>query len=142
LEQRLSLVTLGCADQVRAKAFYRDVFGWTPFLETDDIAFFDLGGIVLGVWTHEGLKADSHTDGPLSAYRGSALAYNTRSEAEVDAIFADLKAKGATILKPPVKAEWGGYSGYIADPDGHAWEIAYNPGWPIGAEGRLQIPAR
>ncbi|MBI1188564.1 MAG: VOC family protein [Alphaproteobacteria bacterium] len=139
MEQRLSLVTLGCADQARAKAFYKDAFGWTPFMEMDDIAFFDLGGVVLAVWTHDGLKADSHTDGALGAYRGSALAYNARTEAEVDAIFADLRARGAAILKAPVKAEWGGYSGYIADPDGHAWEIAYNPGWPIGPDGRLQI---
>jgi hypothetical protein len=133
-------VTLASADHARAKAFYKDVFGWTPFMEMDDIAFFDLGGIVLGLWTHEGLKSDSQTDGPLSAYRGGALAYNARSEGEVDAIFAALKAKGATVLKAPARTEWGGCSGYIADPDGHAWEIAYNPGWPIGLDGRLQLP--
>lgn len=140
MEQRLSLVTLGAADIVRAKAFYREVFGWTPFMEMDDIAFFDMGGLVLAVWTHAGLRADMQREGEPGAYRGSAIAYNARNEAEVDSIFSNLKAKGAAILKAPVKVDWGGYSGYVADPDGNAWEIAFNPGWPIGADGRLVLP--
>ncbi|MGE0829287.1 MAG: VOC family protein [Hyphomonadaceae bacterium] len=143
LEQRLSLVTLGCADLARAKAFYKDVLGWRPFMEMDDIAFFDLGGLCFALWTEAGLRADMMREAAPGSgvFRGISLAHNLRSEAEVDSAFAKLEAAGVQILKPPHRADWGGYSGYFADPDGNAWELAFNPMWPIDADGRLRLSA-
>lgn len=140
IEQRLSVVTLGSADLARAQAFYVKTLGWQPFVEMDDVVFFDLGGLVFGLFAHGDFMADMKRDVQAApdAYRGFALAHNVRSEAEVDAVFARLEDAGAAILKRPEKAPWGGYSGYFADPDGHAWEIAFNPMWSIGADGRLQ----
>ena len=143
LEQRLSVVTLGAADISRSKAFYSKTLGWTPFFEAEDTVFFDLGGIVLGLYAHKGLSEDMKRNlmAAPEAYRDFALAHNVRSEAEVDAAFAKLKAAGAAILKEPERAPWGGYCGYFADPDGHPWEIAFNPAWPISGDGRLQVRA-
>ena len=78
---------------------------------------------------------------PPSGYHGMALAHNLRSPAEVDALLAEVRAGGGTIVKPAVKAFWGGYSGYFSDPDGHVWEVAHNPFWPIADDGRLALAA-
>jgi catechol 2,3-dioxygenase-like lactoylglutathione lyase family enzyme len=139
LEQRLSLVTLGVADLARAKAFYSGVLGWKPCGDDPNIVFFDLGGLMLALYPHDALAADMHASAPADPppYHGFTLAYNTRSEAEVDEVFAKLTQGGAAILKAPEKAFWGGYSGYFRDPDGHAWEVAFNPFWQIGADGRV-----
>ncbi len=141
VEARASVITLGVADVARAKAFYEKALGWTPFFSMDDIAFFDLNGLVFGLFKHEAFRADMGRAGAFDAgaYRGFALAHNVRSEAQVDALFAAVSGAGAAILKAPHKTEWGGYSGYFADPDGNPWEVAFNPHWPIGADGRLEI---
>lgn len=140
---RVSVITLGVADVARAAAFYEKALGWTLFFSMDDIAFFDLNGLVLGLFKHEAFRADMGRGGAFEAgaYRGFALAHNVRGEAEVDALFAAVSAAGAEILKPPHKTDWGGYSGYFADLDGNPWEVAFNPHWPIGADGRLEIRA-
>ena len=97
-------------------------------------------GHVFSLYPHESLAEDMRSKaGPRGEYEGFALAYNARSRSEVDAIFARLGAKGATIVKPPAEAFWGGYSGYFADPDGHRWEVAHNPFWTIGADGRVSL---
>lgn len=142
-EPRLSVITLGVADVARAKAFYAEALGWAPFFSMDDIAFFNLNGLVFGLFKHEAFREDMKREGAIvpGAYRGYALAHNVGSEAEVDALFADVSAAGAEILKAPHKTDWGGYSGYFADPDGNPWEVAFNPHWPIGADGRLEIAA-
>jgi catechol 2,3-dioxygenase-like lactoylglutathione lyase family enzyme len=146
LEPRLNLVTLASADIARAARFYKETLGWTPFVEADDIAFFDLGGVVLGFWTTAGLAGDVGAGGAGAGAerapdaRGFALSHNCRSEADVDGAFARLRAAGASILKAPHKTEWGGYSGYFADPDGNAWEIAFNPHWPLDVAGRIVPP--
>ena len=141
LDQRLSLITLGTADMARARAFYEGVLGWTPFFEVPTTCFYDLGGLVLGLYAHEGLQGETRREPAAApdAYRGFALAQNLRSVEAVDEAFARLKAAGATILAPPHKMEWGGYSGYAADPDGHPWEIAFNPGWTVLPDGRLDV---
>lgn len=138
MEPRLSLVTLGVADLPRARAFYENVVGWKAAPSPPEIAFFDLNGVVFSLIPHEHLAKDfggaynrSEND------QGFALAHNVSSPEEVDAIFARLKAKGATIVKEPQKAFWGGYSGYFVDPDGHKWEIAFNPYWTIRDDGRI-----
>ncbi len=142
MEQRVSMITLGVADLRRAIDFYETVVGWKAAPGPPEIAFFDLGGLVFSLYPLEALAKDMN--GPAVTGTGGrtfALAYNARSKEEVDAIFARLKGKGATILKEPEDVFWGGYSGYFADPDGHAWEVAYNPFWKIGADGRVSMTA-
>jgi len=141
MEPRVSLITLGVADLARAVAFYESVLGWKVAAHPPGVAFFDLGGLVFALYPHDelahdmGLASATHSGG----YEGFALAHNLRSEQEVDALFAHLQRQGATIVKPPQKAEWGGYSGYFADPDGHKWEVAHNPFWTVGADGRIVL---
>ena len=132
MEQRMSLITLGVADLQRAAAFYEQVVGWRAEQSPPGVIFFDLDGIVFALWPHDELAKDMGMSAErVPAYRGYALAYNARSQEEVDAIFACLKANDATIVKAPQKTFWGGYSGYFSDPDGHTWEIAYNPFWTV-----------
>jgi uncharacterized protein len=140
MDQRLSLITLGVADLQRAVAFYENVVGWQSESSPPGVVFFDLNGVVFALWPHDELAKDMGMTGEsVPAYRGYALAHNVRSEAEVDVIFSRLKQHGATILKQPQKAFWGGYSGYFSDPDGHTWEIAYNPFWTIHDDGRVSM---
>jgi catechol 2,3-dioxygenase-like lactoylglutathione lyase family enzyme len=142
MEQRVSVITLGVADLDRAVAFYERVIGWKAAPSPSEIAFFDLGGVVLSLYPHDALVKDMNgaTQGNDDvAYQGFALAYNTRSKEEVDSIFSRLKVGGATITKEPEEVFWGGYSGYFLDPDGHAWEVAYNPHWSIRKDGRVSM---
>jgi catechol 2,3-dioxygenase-like lactoylglutathione lyase family enzyme len=140
MEQRMSLITLGVVDLQRAVAFYENVVGWKAHSSPPGVVFFDLNGVVLALWPHDELAKDiGMTPAAVPAYRGYALAYNARNEAEVDAIFDRLKQHGATILKQPQKAFWGGYSGDFSDVDGHIWEVAYNPFWTIQEDGRVSM---
>ena len=143
VEPRITLVTLGVEDLPRAVTFYRDVVGWTPASDQDGVAFFDLGGFILALWPFTDLAADIGiaVDGRATS-DGVALAHNARSREDVDAIFGQLEERGARIVKPPVETEWGGYSGYFADPDGHHWEVAFNPSWPIREDGRIAFPKK
>ena len=142
MEQRISLITLGVADLERSVAFYERVVGWKATPGPPGVAFFDLGGIVFGLYPREDLATDMGC-GANGASAGDAarfaLAHNARSKADVERIFAQLEANGATIAKPPEETFWGGYSGYFRDPDGHAWEVAYNPFWTIGEDGRITM---
>jgi catechol 2,3-dioxygenase-like lactoylglutathione lyase family enzyme len=143
MEQRLSLITLGVADLRRAAAFYEDVLGWKPAPSPPGIVFFDLNGVVFALFPHEELAKDMGAAGAeCGEYRGFALAHNASSVEQVDAIFVALRKKGATIVKEPQKVFWGGYSGYFADPDGHRWEVAFNPFWTIRGDGRIAMPAQ
>jgi len=121
MEQRLSLVTLGVADLERARRFYEDGLGWRRGNDHPEVAFYQIGGAVLALFGRDALAAD----------------------ARVAAVLAEAEAAGATILKPAEDAFWGGYSGYFADPDGHLWEIAWNPDWTLTEDGsvRLKRPA-
>lgn len=142
MEPRLSLVTLGVADLPRAIAFYENVVGWKRAPSPPEIAFFDLNGVVFSLFPHVELARDmGRTNRDHDGYQGFALAHNVRSQEQVDAIFARLEASGAHIVKKPQKAAWGGYSGYFADPDGHKWEVAFNPFWSIRGDGRIAMTA-
>jgi uncharacterized protein len=139
---RVSLLTLGVADVARSTAFY-EALGWeaSPASVPGDVTFFRTGGAVLAVWGAGDLAADTLAEGvPGPGFHGVAQAINVGSEAEVDAAFETAAAAGAVIVKPPVRTEWGGYSGYFADPDGHAWEVAHNPHWPLGPDQLPQLP--
>lgn len=141
MEQRLSMVTLGVDDLARARAFYESGLGWRPSSASNDqVVFFQLGGIVLGLYGREALAAEANQS-PGSGFGGVALAHNVRDKAEVDAVLATAEAAGARILKAAEDTFWGGHSGYFADPDGHVWEVAWNPFWPIAVEGSVTLPA-
>jgi len=140
MEPRISLITLGVADLERATRFYAECLE-LPRLETPpSITFFELGKTWLALWSRESLAADAGLSPEGSGFRGFALAHNVRSPAEVDALLARVAAYGATVTKPGQPTDWGGYSGYFCDPDGHLWEVAYNPFFPIDASGRIQLP--
>jgi len=139
MEQRLSLITLGVADVPRARAFY-EALGWT--CNTDPamgVAFFQLGGMVLAVWSRAELAEDSTvTDG--GGWGGVTLAYHVRSPEEVDAVIAEAEAAGATIPRHGAETFWGGYSGVFVDPEGHPWEVAHNPRWTLRPDGSIALP--
>lgn len=135
MEQRLTLITLGVTNLQRSKAFYQNIFGWEPTsMSTEGIVFFQLNGIQLALFPQESLADDAGVPADGKGFRRFSLAYNVKSEREVDELVASLEAKGAKVLKQPEKVFWGGYSSYIADPDENLWEIAYNPFLPLVAE--------
>jgi catechol 2,3-dioxygenase-like lactoylglutathione lyase family enzyme len=139
-----SIVTLGVTDLDRSAAFYR-ALGWEQRgLGSPGITWFKTSGTWVGLFGYQDL-ADDTTLPPLPhdelpAYRGITLALNLPDEDAVDRAFARVREVGATVVKPPTRAVWGGYSGYFADPDGHLWEIAYVPGFPVDEQGRIDIP--
>lgn len=139
MEQRLSLVTIGVADLARSRHFYEDGLGWTKNNAEEEIAFYQLNGLILALWTRPDLAEDANIADTGATFSGMALAFNTRSHGEVDEILAEAAAAGATIVKPAKEVVWGGYSGYFADPDGHLWEVAWNPGWAIDQSGHISL---
>ena len=140
LEPRISIVTLGVYDMARARSFY-EAIGWKAMAaSTDTVTFFQGRGVVLGLYGHDALAEDATVPAAaMPAFRGLALAYNCRSESEVDEAFAHALTCGAKAVKQPEKVFWGGYSGYVADSDGHLWEIAHNPFAPMDENGHLQL---
>lgn len=138
--QRVTLVTLGVKDLSSARRFYARL-GWQEHGESQPaIAFFQMQGAALALFGQENLAADQGRVGAVLGTGAMTLAQNFATEAEVDAAFATAMAAGATALKTPEKVFWGGYSGYWADPDGHVWEMAMNPFWPLNADGTLTLP--
>jgi catechol 2,3-dioxygenase-like lactoylglutathione lyase family enzyme len=139
MEQRISLVTLGVADMRRARQFYERGLGWKAGFATDDVVFFETGGPIIGLFGRRELAADAQIEDDDATFSGIALAHNVRSRSEVDAVLAEAKKAGATILKDAEETPWGGYSGYFADPDGHLWEVAHNPAWTILESGAVRL---
>jgi predicted lactoylglutathione lyase len=135
---RITLVTLGVADVDRSRTFYRSL-GWETAVDMDDFAVFRTAGSFLALYPIADLSRDIGDDTPTDPPRRSALAINVASAEEVDAAIAEALAAGGALLAAPARAEWGGYTGYFADPDGHAWEVAHNPGWPLGEDGLPRI---
>ena len=135
---RISLVTLGVADVARSRTFYRSL-GWETAIDMDEFAVFRTAGSFLALYPIADLTRDMGDDVPPGAPRRTALAINVASTDEVDAAIAEALAAGGALLSAPAREEWGGYSGYFADPDGHAWEVAHNPGWPLGDDGLPRI---
>jgi len=136
MEQRLTMIGLGVSDLSVSADFYENKFGWTKTKSSnDDIIFYQLNGMLLSLYPKEKLAADATVEPDGEGFRGFTLAYNCRSKAEVDDVFADLKQKGVQTIKPAEEVFWGGYSGYIADPDGNLWEIAFNPFFELDVAG-------
>jgi len=141
MEPRISLVTLGVRSVSRSVTFYRDTLGWrTGYSKGDPVAFFQLNGMILGLYGHAALAKDATVGSRRRGFRGVTLAHNVRSRAAVDRVFAQIRSRGGRIVKPPQVAEWGGYSGYFSDPDGHLWEVAHNPGWKLDKHGSVKLP--
>ena len=140
MNQHLHLVTLGVRDFETSRKFYTEILGWTPSSSSgDDVAFFQAGGSILSIYPREKLAEDALISPAGNGFSGITLAYNAQSEAEVDEIIIDLKAKGVKILKEPQKVFWGGYNSYFADPDDNCWEVAYNPFFPFDEHGNLKL---
>jgi uncharacterized protein len=139
MDQRVSLVTLGVSDLARAERFYT-ALGWKRGNQEDGVAFFQLPGSILALWSRAELAAEAGLK-DNGGFGGIALAYNARSRGEVDAVLAEAVAAGAALLKPASETFWGGYSGYFGDPDGHPWEVAFNPGWRIDDKGQVHLSA-
>jgi catechol 2,3-dioxygenase-like lactoylglutathione lyase family enzyme len=139
MEQRLSMVTLGVADMGRARRFYEEGLGWTRGSNEDAVTFYEGPGCMVGLFSREALAEDARVSPEGSGFRGVTLAYNTRSRDEVDSVLAEAVAAGARLVKPAEDVFWGGYSGYFADPDGHLWEVAWNPFWTIDVQGRVSL---
>ena len=137
----VSLVTLGVSDLGRSIAFYEALGFRRKAKAAQGVGFFQAGAVTFAVWPVDELAKDAHAEiAPAPGFRGVALAWNCRSEAEVDAVIERARAVGATVPKPAQKTFWGGHAGYFADPDGHLWEVAYNPGFPLTDDGRLTLP--
>lgn len=140
-ELRVSVITVGVRDLEGMIRFYTEVLGFENRGVKGEVAFFNAGGLVIGLWDETKLAADAGVaDDRKGGFKGFALAFNARSAEEVAQIFGRLESAGAQISKPPHKTYWGGYSGYFTDPEGNAWEVAHNPFWPIDEAGRVSIP--
>jgi predicted lactoylglutathione lyase len=138
MEQRVTLITLGVADHAASRRFYERL-GWQATLELEETVFFQAGCLVVSLWSRDKLAADSGVaDG--GGWGGIALAHNVRSDAEVDRVIDAARAAGATIPRAPSRTSWGGYTGVFVDPDGHPWEVAYNPGFELRDDGSLVLP--
>jgi catechol 2,3-dioxygenase-like lactoylglutathione lyase family enzyme len=138
MEQRLSLVTLGVADLVRSQAFYERL-GWKRGNTEEGVAFFQLPGGIMALWSRKALAEDAGIADSGAGFGGMALAYNARSREEVDAVIAEAVTAGGRLQKAAHETFWGGYSGYFADPDGHLWEVAWNPFWRIDDSGIVHL---
>ena len=141
MDQRVSLITLGVADLERAGAYYA-ALGWRKAAESQPgITFYQLQGQILGLFPLVELAKDQGREGAKLGFGAMNLAHNLNSPEEVDAAYAEAIAAGATSLKAPEAVFWGGYSGYVSDPDGHVWEYAHNPFAPLAKDGSLTLPS-
>lgn len=141
MEQRVSVITLGVADLARSRAFYERGMGWTVGDSAEQIVFFQLNGMMLALYPRDALAEDAGVPAAGNGFAGIALAHNVGSPAAVDEVLAQAERAGGRIVKPAAKAFWGGYSGYFADPDGHLWEVAYNPFWTLDPDGTIWLDA-
>jgi catechol 2,3-dioxygenase-like lactoylglutathione lyase family enzyme len=136
MEQRLTFITLGAKDTSILKQFYIEKFGWTP-IQTDGIIFFKMNGFILALYLADELAKDAGVPADGTGFKKFTMAINYRSEKEVDEAFEMLKSRNVHIVKTPRKASWGGYSGYVADPENNLWEIAYNPFLELDPNGNV-----
>ena len=140
MEQRVSIITLGVANLERSREFYERL-GWRrSTAPAEGIVFFQAGGMAVALYPRQELAKDANVASGGSGFQGISLAYNARNRSEVNSVLAEAVAAGAKILKPAQETFWGGYSGYFSDPDGFLWEVAWNPSFPITADGSIRIP--
>ena len=141
MKQSVSLVTLGVADYPRAVAFY-EALGWRVALDVQETAFFEANGVVLVLWGREKLAADTGIADDGATWGGVTLAHNVGSREEVHDVIEAARNAGAEIAREPAETFYGGYAGVFRDLDGHAWEVAHNPGFGLADDGSVVLPAR
>lgn len=140
MRQKLNLITLGVDDFERSLSFYKKGLGWQKSDKSmENFALFDLGGIILALHPQHELAKDTTLAYQPTTFSGLTISYNARSEKEVDEVLEQVARLGATIVKPAQKVYWGGYSGYFKDPDGHLFEVAYNPFWELDENGNIKL---
>lgn len=136
MQQQISVITLSVADLTRSKRFYVGGFGWSPVFENEEIAFYQMNGMMLGTWLDGGLEGDMQRDG-LKRPGAFSLAHNVSEQGDVAPLMDRLARSGGRILRRADSPPQGGLRGYIADPDDHSWEIAFNPAWRIDEQGMV-----
>ena len=141
MEQRISMITLGVLDLKKSVDFFEKGLGWKKSSESSEhIVFFQLNGLALALYPRNLLAEDVVVPAHGEGFQGFTLAYNTKSEEEVDKVLKHVESIGGSIVKPGQKVFWGGYSGYFADPDGFLWEVAYNPFFPFDEHNNIKLP--
>jgi len=140
MQQQISVITLGIADLSRSRRFYGDGFGWTPVFANEEIVFYQMNGFILGTWLTSALEADVRRTG-LARPGAFSLAHNVATRDEVQPVLDRLAKFGGRLLRAADAPPYGGFRGYVADPDEHTWEIAWNPAWPISPEGYVKFGA-
>ena len=139
MEQRINLVTLGVSDYERSKAFY-EALGWSTAMDIEETAFFQANGSILVLWGRDKLAADSGIVDDGARWGSMVLAHNVGSREEVAEVIAMARAHGAEITREPAVTFYGGYAGVFRDLDGHAWEVAHNPGFGLDEQGNVVLP--
>jgi predicted lactoylglutathione lyase len=139
VRQSISLVTLGVDDYGRSKAFYERL-GWSVAFEAEETAFFEANGVVLVLWSREKLAADLGLTDTDARWSGIALAHNVGSREEVHEVIELARGSGAEITREPAETFYGGFAGVFRDLDGHAWEVAHNPGFGLADDGSVVLP--
>jgi catechol 2,3-dioxygenase-like lactoylglutathione lyase family enzyme len=134
MQQQMSVITLSVSDLARSRRFYANGFGWMPIFENEEILFYQMNGFVLATWLDGGLEGDMQREG-LRRPGAFSLAHNVRAKEDVQTVLDQLAASGGRILRKGDAPPHGGFRGYVADPDDHAWEIAWNPAWAIDERG-------
>ena len=138
MQQQISVITLGVGDLPRSRQFYCEGFGWTPVFENEDIVFYQMNGLVLATFEKTALEKDMNRAGS-SSHGAFSLAHNVPSQADVKGVIEQLVNAGGRIIRPADAPPHGGFRGYVADPDDHAWEIAWNPAWKIDDNGLVSF---
>lgn len=136
MQQQISVITLGVGDLARSRKFYADGFGWKPVFENEEIIFYQMNGFVLGTWLTSALEGDMQRNG-LTRPGAFALAHNVVSQEQVQLLLDELVSAGGKLLRAADAPVHGGFRGYVADPDDHSWEIAWNPAWSIDEDGHV-----
>lgn len=140
MEQRINIITLGVEDIKKSKQFY-EALGWTPSSASNEhFVAFQTAGIVFCLYPKAQLAEDAMISSKTEGFQGITLAHNVESKKQVQETLKQAVEAGAKLVKPAQDVFWGGYSGYFADPDGHLWEVAWNPHWPLQQNGLLKLP--
>lgn len=136
MQQQISVITLGITDLARSRRFYQEGFGWRPVFENEQIVFYQMNGLLLGTFLKDALEADMNRRG-LASPGAFSLAHNLVHKEEVEPLMERLLAAGGRLLRLADSPPHGGFRGYVADSDEHAWEIAWNPAWSIASDGHV-----
>lgn len=141
MRQKVNVITLGVNDLEKSVRFYEQGLGWKrSSLSQGDLVLFPSGGIILALYPRKLLAEDAMVRDEPTGFSGITIAYNARDEKEVDEVLKEAEGAGAKIIKPAQKVFWGGYSGYFKDPDGHLFEVAFNPFWKLDKDDNLELP--